>query len=264
MNKFSLGTIVLAFGAGTAANAAEIPIKAAPPQAPVVAAPYSWTGFYIGANLGGSWGRATNNDNLAFTSDRGVLLGGIASPTSDLSGVIGGGQLGYNWQFGPTVIGIETDIQASGQRGSSSAVCPAVATGVGCGNSAATFDHTNKLTWFGTTRGRIGTTFDRFLVYVTGGAAYGEVKSDTTVMRQAGVVSFGTSSTRGGWTIGGGVEGALLRNWTWRVEYLYVDLGTVNSSGAIPTRIGFGQGGVASTSTRITDNIVRGALIYRF
>lgn len=261
MNKFSLGTIVLVFGAGTAANAAEIPRSS---QALAVAAPYNWTGFYIGGNVGGAWGRAKNDDSLAFTSGQGVLLGGIASPTGDVSGVIGGGQLGYNWQFGPTVIGVETDIQGSGQRDSFSAVCPAVSTGVGCGNNAATFDHTNKLTWFGTTRGRVGTMFGRVLVYVTAGAAYGEVKSDTTVTRGTGVVSFGTSSTRSGWTMGGGVEGALQRNWTWRVEYLYVDLGTVSSSGAIPTGIGFGQGGIASTSTKITDNVVRGVLNYKF
>lgn len=252
-----LVTIVLTcVGASNAANAAD--------PAPGGAAPYNWSGLYIGLNLGGGWGQAQSDDSLAFTSNQGVLLGGTSSPTNNISGVTGGGQLGYNWQIGPAVIGVETDIQGSGQSGSSTSVCGAVSQGVGCGNSAATFEHTDKITWFGTTRGRLGAAFDRFLVYITGGAAYGEVKSDTTVTRMTGVVSYSTSSTRLGWTIGGGVEGALLQNWTWRLEYLYMDLGTVDSSGAIANGIGFGLGGGASTSTKFTDNIVRGALNYRF
>jgi outer membrane immunogenic protein len=248
------------------ASAADLSVRRGPP-APAMMAPvpvFTWTGFYAGVNLGGSFGRANTDADLSFNSITfpGRVLGGSTSHGQDVDGVIGGGQIGYNWQTGAFVFGIETDIQGSGQRGSWTDTCP---TGsFNCGTFAATVDHTDKLTWFGTTRGRIGAAFDRLLVYGTGGVAYGEVKSENTLTRDGIVTTFDTSKVRSGWTLGGGVEWAFLPNWTARVEYLYMDLGTIDNTYAIPAGVGFGLGGTINTSSRFTDNIVRGAINFKF
>ena len=154
--------------------------------------------------------------------------------TANIDGAVAGGQIGYNWQTGAWVFGLETDLQWTGQRGSTSfcltAGCPA-------GSFVANADY--KLQWFGTARARAGWLVDpRVLLYVTGGAAYGQVKADYTG-RRLGLPLGGssTSTTRLGWTVGGGIEGMLSENWTVKAEYLYVDLGTSRAArSAAPRR----------------------------
>ena len=92
-----------------------------------------------------------------------------------------------------------------------------------------------KNNWLGTARGRIGYAWDRVMPYVTGGAAFGDIEAN-----QLGLA--GVHDTKVGWTVGGGVEAALAGNWTAKVEYLHVDLGSVNcntGSCSLPTRVGF-------------------------
>jgi len=251
-----LGATVLSVGVAQIANAADMPTKA-PAYAP--APVYNWTGFYGGLNAGGSWGQATNSYN--FVTAAGVV-GAITNDSSNPNGFIGGGQLGYNWQVNSWVFGLETDIQGSTQSGSSTGAGVLTTCGAGCSVSA-----TDKVTWFGTTRGRIGFASGSWLAYATGGLAYGGVKSNGA--ESAPVISTtvfpitGGSTTRTGWTLGAGVEAAITGKWTWKIEYLFMDLGTTNFAVPIPPGTPFAAGNITQ-SMHVTDSIVRAGVNYRF
>ncbi|MEI9406926.1 outer membrane protein [Mesorhizobium argentiipisi] len=161
-------------------------------EAPV-AASYDWTGAYIGVNAGGGFG--------TFSLD--PAGGGPGGFDLSSSGFLGGIQAGYNWQVGQFVYGVEADIQAANIKGELSFGGPGLET---------------KVDWFGTLRARIGyTPVDRFLVYGTGGLAYGHEK--------VSVPGADFSKTRVGWTVGAGAEYAITNNWSFKSEYLYTDLG---------------------------------------
>jgi outer membrane immunogenic protein len=206
-----------------------------------------WTGWYAGGNVGGSWGRAQ--------SDFGISAGAttIAQSTSvSPDGVIGGGQLGYNWQLDPNwLIGVETDIEASGEKASGTRFDTVDFEGV-------TTNYETKIEWFGTVRGRLGYVFDRrILLYATGGLAYGRVSISGT-STSTGATAFSNVDVNLGWTAGGGLEGvAWDPKWTWKVEYLYLDLGTLDAavaSGLTTTH----------TTTKFTDHVVRAGLNFHF
>jgi outer membrane immunogenic protein len=167
---------------------------------------------------------------------------GTVSNSQNIDGAIGGVQTGYNYQFGAWVWGLETDFQASGQKGGSTF------TGVLPLTSITTDD---KLDWFGTVRGRLGVlATPNVLFYGTGGAAYGLVKNSATIT-VAGLSAVASSSDlRAGWTAGGGVEGALGGGWSAKLEYLYMDLGRTER-----TFSGLGLGTIATESRETTDNI---------
>src|SRR5438552_1372233 len=263
--------VIVSSGAADAADLAARPYtKAAPP---IVAAVYDWTGFYVGANLGWSFGRSRTDVTVAGVP--------FSSTSQRMDGILGGLQAGYNWQSGRAVFGLETDIQATAQKGSSSlgqfipgtagilcvleidVINPTCLPGTGIpGIPAITgiVTYQNKLPWFGSFRGRLGfTPADRWLLYVTGGLAYGEVTTSETSNVNGAVVAFSTDRTKLGWTVGGGVEAALWSNWTAKHEYLYIDLGTVND-----VLIGIAPITPIVTSSRVTDPIVRAGLNYRF
>jgi outer membrane immunogenic protein len=205
-----------------AANAADIARRqqAMPVKAPVYM-PYNWTGLYVGINGGGGWGQSNWSGPAGTTSD------------FNISGGVVGGTVGYNWQMNQLVFGLEGDIDWSNIRGTSNAaVC------------AGTCETRNN--WLGTARGRIGYAFDRFLPYITGGLAVGDIKAD---LSGAG----STTQTKAGWTLGGGLEVAIAGPWTAKVEYLYADLG----NGRCDTCAG---GADVSFHT----NLVRGGINYRF
>jgi len=236
-------------------------------KAPIYAEPvFNWTGFYLGGNIGYSWGRSSNTSTL--TSSAGTLLFSSTDKAA-LNGVFGGGQVGYNWQVQNFVWGLEADIQGTKEMGSRSFVCPVgvcIPTPVGVPAAAGTPVPAvlgQKIDWLGTVRGRAGVAVTpTLLLYATGGLAYGEVNTNESI----GVIpsAFSSNATNAGWTAGGGIEGAIGGNWTARVEYLYVDLGKVNGSFLTPlTAVG---GGVIATnySSHITDNIVRVGINYKF
>jgi outer membrane immunogenic protein len=270
MKKILLTTIGLFTVAALPANAADL--GRMPVKAPVMAAPvWSWTGFYIGGNVGYSWGRSdttvtfTNNVNAASVSSGNKF---------DMEGIIGGGQIGYNWQSGLWVLGVETDFQGSDQNGSTNFLCGANGTICSPGNTAllttsapVALSFNQKLDWFGTLRGRVGWTIaPTILLYGTGGLAYGGIKTDGVLSAynaNAGAVNtgFSHSATRVGWTAGAGAEGQLVGNWTAKIEYLYVDYGTLSG-----TVISVGTSPVvnANYSSRITDHILRGGINYKF
>jgi outer membrane immunogenic protein len=232
------------------------PVYKAPPPAPP---PYNWTGFYLGANLGGSWGSESHE---IFYGPTGVSQVGV---TNHPDGVIGGGQIGYNWQFAPlfgwgtgTVLGIEADIQGSSQR---STVNEAFPFPLFAANFFGSVE--DKLEWFGTVRGRAGIAFDRVLLYGTGGWAYGEGELDGPFASISGppptlaTTAFSSSHSMDGWTAGGGIEWAFWGNWTAKFEYLYIDFGSLGNL-AIP------GGPFVITSGHFTDNIARAGVNYRF
>ncbi len=260
--KFIAAAALVAFAlAGvTAASAADLPARTYT-KAPVYVDPgFNWSGFYLGGIVGYSWGRSSNSETISRLNT-GVGLA-TATNTNDVNGVIGGGQFGYNWQFSNWLFGLETDIQGSGERGSSFFTC------AGCANGGTdiTSTLTQKLDWFGTARARAGIlATPTLLLYGTGGFAYGQVATGGSVTGTglAGTpltVAFpGTSSTRSGWTAGAGIEGRIIGNWTARLEYLYMDLGTVSAGPIAATGIlvPVRTTGAVSYSSHFTDNIVR-------
>jgi outer membrane immunogenic protein len=277
MKKPLLGVIaILALAVSSSAQAAdmptEMPVKAAP-----IDPPWSWTGLYVGGNVGYSWGKS-DTDVAYATSPGGVPIvppaGSITGASTNLDGAIAGGQIGYNWQNGNWVGGIEADLQWSGQSGSSNYLCAGTVTGGVClpgltflpaGATGSALSLGQKLQWFDTLRGRLGfTPAPKWLVYATGGLAVGGIDTNAALasFTPVGVATLATasnSSTKAGWTVGVGVEALLSGHWTGKIEYLYMDYGTVSGS-VINTPAGI----MANYSSRITDNVLRAGLNYHF
>lgn len=217
-------TGLLALAAAIApATAADIPQRPrihtkAPVVAPLL---FDWSGFYLGVNAGWAWSRSEFD------------FGGAGNTGFNGDGWLAGGTLGYNYQAGQAVLGLEADLAWADIKGS--AAC-----------AAGTCETTNK--WLGTVRGRLGYAADRFMPYITGGLAYGKV--------EASVPGTGSASeTRYGWTVGAGAEYALTRNWSAKAEYLYVDLGKFSCGSAC---------GVTPNDVGYKAHVVRGGINYRF
>lgn len=223
-------------------------------------APFNWNGFYAGLNIGyGLSSNSVNLDPVSANSKPVFAAGGVATPLDvDTSGVVGGGQIGYNFQYGCWLLGTEADFQGAGM--SDTTVGVASAPGFLSELSTAR----QELDWFGTVRGRVGwLPMSRMLIYVTGGLAYGRVENSASIAFPAdGELYAGSSSdTRAGWTVGGGAEYAMSRCWTVKVEYLYMDLG----SNTFPITTVTGSPGAVVTSTfDDSSHIVRVGVNYKF
>ncbi len=217
------------------ANAADMrmPMQMKAMPAPMMQRVFSWTGFYAGVNGGYAWGNATSTVTL--------VPGGAGTVTDSSSGLFGGGQIGYNWQMGQIVFGAEADIQASAATGSF--------TGLTAGGVAIA--GTSRTPWFGTVRGRLGYAFDRWMVYATGGALYGENTISGTLTPGG---TFSASATSWSWTLGGGVEAALWDRWSVKGEYLYA---------ATPNNLPV-PAASATVTSRSDTHLVRAGLNYRF
>jgi outer membrane immunogenic protein len=275
MKKIMLGAVAL-FAIGAApALAADLPAQTYTKAPTVVPAPvYNWTGFYIGGNAGWA-GSASNNIYNTGTDNGGAGLGSAlavgAIPTSlsqGYSGFIGGGQVGYNWQVGSLVYGLEADIDGLSAKGSTTAFFP------GAGGGAAFSTNFNReLDWLATFRGRIGfTAAPSLLLYGTGGLAVGQTKiGNSFICATCGPPAFTepstvnqTSNTSAGWTVGAGAQWMFAPQWSVKAEYLYVDLGRHNST---ITYTYAAPGAFTSTLTstaRDTENIVRVGVNYKF
>jgi outer membrane immunogenic protein len=201
-------------GAAWSADLPPAPYYKAPAYVPV----YNWTGFYIGANGGGGFGYSKWDTTTSFNP-----TGGVA-----------GGTLGYNYQIGAAVLGVEGDIDWAGLSGSTTGGCPA-----GC---------TTSDSWLSTVRGRLGYAAGRFMPYVTAGGAFGNIQASTPGLA-------GASTTNAGWTAGAGLEFAVAPHWTIKAEYLYVDLGKFNCGAGC---------GAAVDNVAFSTNLIRGGVNYRF
>jgi len=236
-----LGAAVLA-SAAVSANAADLPTSKGAPVAPAIYAPvFTWTGLYLGLNAGVGW--ANGRDVFVTTPDGTVAA--LNTGSSSNAGFVGGGQIGYNFQTGAFVFGVETDIQYA--------------------------DLSKKVNWgpyywwnggsnsqyIGTVRARVGYAIDRTLIFLTGGFAYGGLNS--------GGAFGGNNNT--GWTLGGGVEYAFTNNWTAKIEYDYIQLDTGSKSAAFTAGpIGLQPAGVytATSQGNGSANLVRVGVNYKF
>jgi outer membrane immunogenic protein len=259
--KYSISALALgaAMLAG-AAQAADLPSRKAPPPAYIPPPPpiFTWTGFYAGLNLGGGWSASSNNGDNSYLpyTDPNVagslfILPGGGTVGRNTGGVIGGGQAGYNYQFGSSfLVGVETDFQGTsitgGNQGNYAGLYPSPLTPGGVLVPLATGNNGNLgLPWFGTVRGRVGwLVTPSLLLYGTGGFAYGNV------------TAFNQSNTRTGWTAGGGAEWLFNPNWSAKVEYLFTDL----SSGGVTGGWGYDYG----YHRHPQFNTVRAGLNYHF
>jgi outer membrane immunogenic protein len=295
MSKLLFGAAALAI-ISVPAFAADMPLKAPPIVAPVI---YSWTGFYVGGNVGYSWGRGntylTEATQTTTTATITTLAGQpIAAATvaaapifftgsnrADVNGWLGGFQAGYNYQVNRWVLGVEGDFQWTGERGGTSFCFP---VNVGCGPATAAVGSADySLRWLGTLRGRAGIAADKWLFYVTGGLAVGDIRANYADGIAAGLLTpvtfafINQSFTRVGWAAGAGVEGVISGNWTWKAEYLHVDLGGNDAlaagvtTGAFAAVIGDFRTTIRQTTgfasaynSRFTDDILRVGVNYRF
>lgn len=258
---FLLTSTALSLAAVVSASSADLgrrPVyKAPPPPLPVV---YNWSGFYVGLNAGGTWaaGDACNTLSpsawdIGFPHGNGsqtaAHLAAISTAgtgcqsNSNNAGFIGGGQIGYNWQFTNWVFGVETDIQGISHSNSGDSFTNVVAVGsADPSNYIASLSADKRVDWLGTLRGRLGVlATPTALIYVTGGLAYGGVKTDASINivndvynipshTIAGGGSGSASETKAGWTVGGGLEWMFAPQWSVKAEYLYYDLGSQDSN----------------------------------
>ena len=237
MRKFILPLLASTAALGlmaSAVQAADLPVRAAPP--PIVAVPlFTWTGFYVGLNAGYGW--QGSNDNSIFVPAGTFLTAPLASglvtfPDNEGDGFVGGGQIGYNYQIGSFVVGLEGDIQYADFGREFSYL----------GNDFESSD------WFGTVRARAGVAFGQALIYGTGGFAFAD--------------------DVGGWTVGGGVEYAFTNNLSLKVEGLYVNLDNNNRNAGVyaydTNNVLYRQPGFSNRNSGTEFAVVRAGLNYKF
>ncbi len=291
MKRIVLTAAFAALGSASAL-AADLPSRTYA-KAPAMAAPaYNWSGWYVGLNAGwvGGSGSVSNDASIVSTSsipaNAQAMASGATNTAGTSSGFIGGGQFGYNYQFSHLfVAGFEADIQGlSGAHKQSSSVTP-LRENRESDNIAPVVTNsttTRDLSYLGTLRARVGVlVVPSFLLYATGGLAYGGVKSDTTIAQSvtntknpppSTLTSGSFSGTRVGYVVGGGGEWMLSSNWSAKLEYLHYDLGSATyATGGLandvgPTSLeGSGTAAVATSSkVRFNDNIVRVGVNYHF
>jgi outer membrane immunogenic protein len=220
----SKGAFVALLFAPVAAYAADIPPQM-PTKAPVVAPIpyYNWTGLYVGLNGGGGWGWSKDTDSTR----------GITTRDFPTSGALFGGTVGYNYQVGNAVLGLEGDLGWARINGSSGSVLNGV-------------NYSSYLQWLSSVRGRVGYAFDRVLPYVTGGLAVGGIKNTITTPSSA----FNGTTTGTGWTVGAGVEYGITPSLSLKAEYLFADIPNTTP--------------IPGNQVDVKTNIVRGGLNWRF
>jgi outer membrane immunogenic protein len=280
MNCWFKGVAVAALTAvgAVAAQAADLPTRKEAPAPIFVPPPFTWTGFYVGVNAGGLWPSGSRSATLfdpAAGTDGGFISAGFPGGLgSQSAGFIGGGQAGYNWQTGAFVLGVETDFDGTTvSKSFNNTGVPFTGPGaVLAGLTGDTLSVNGKasLSWLGTTRGRVGfvaTPDNRLMIYATGGVAYGGGNANFSAFDSAtGAFWTGSpSSTRVGWTIGGGVEYAITNNITIKGEYLYADLGSskFSSAGNLAAATFF-PGVVVSGKFDYNASIFRAGVNYKF
>lgn len=283
MRKLLLAMALTPFIFSTA-QSADLPARVytkAPPPPPT----YSWTGFYAGVNVGYGF----NDPTVTYTANdpaAAFVLNPIAPASYDVKGVLGGAQIGYNWQVSPVwILGLEADLQGADIKGSALSL---YTTGLGFPFQT---NAQQNVEWFGTLRARAGwLANDKLLLFATGGLAYGAVHEDVALGRAGAGGGGGAGSTNSGFSIdctngtanpcfvgsrtqilvgyaaGAGVEYAAWQNVTIKLEYLYVNLGSSNTTATAVTLLT--PGAIpASANAHFSDldfNVVRAGMNWRF
>jgi outer membrane immunogenic protein len=257
----SVGAIAIA---GTA-FAADLPVRAPPPIYLPPPPIFTWTGIYIGGQIGYAWGNGSNNFNgfdPFFNGGQGVFLNSSVGGTPN--GVIGGAHVGYNYQIpgwnwfssSGVVIGLEGTVDGTSLSNTAIATFP----------DGSNLSANSTADIQGSIRGRIGLTWDRALIYGTGGVAFGGFNSNvsfTGTNFATGAPFFASgniSSTRVGWTVGGGIDYAVTNNWSVFAEYRYTNFGSIreNDFGQLPGGFTF------NGSRQLNQNQVQVGFSYRF
>ena len=228
MKRLLLAVAGLAAVAATSALAADLPRgqPLPPPRAPAYVPFFTWNGFYTGINAGYAFGSSKWTDTVTHLSTGGF----------NVNGPMIGATVGYNLQLGWFVVGVEGDADWTSIKGSTTINCP-----------NTTCKTANN--WLGTARGRIGYAFDRFMPYLTAGAAIGNIKGTVGAVNHF-------SAARVGWTGGVGVEYAFIDNWSVKLEYLYVDLGKATCAATCS--------GTDPFSVSFTTSVARAGVNYKF
>jgi outer membrane immunogenic protein len=222
-----LTTTALICLAGGTALAADLPSEKGPPvYAPPPPPAFSWSGVYLGGQVGYGWGTTSVRDP------------GGSAPNLSQNGVIGGVHIGYNYQVSQFVFGLEGDVNGADIRDS---------------NSFNALNYSVRENIDASIRGRVGYAFDRVLIYATGGGAYGSFHTGFN----DGVTFDSFNSGRVGWTVGGGLEYAIDNNWSVRAEYRYTDYGSTTD---FPVFSDFGN----PVAHHIRDNRVQAGFSYKF
>jgi outer membrane immunogenic protein len=275
MRKLLLTVATVGICGAAPAQAADLPVRA-----PVVAA-FTWSGCYVGANGGWMWGRehvdtSLSNDfllanNIFGTSARGSL---DRSFRIDADGGTAGVTFGCNLQTGAWVWGLETDANWAGIKETASVRFP-ITDVPGQALDASSSDHTvtKQLQWFSTYRLRTGVAFDRWLAYVTGGAVLAGVKGAADIRYRGDAFFLDSAQFAGsdrdvrlGWTVGGGFEYAFAGPWSFKAEYLYINLSDFTfdapciRSAVCPVGTNFST----ATNIEFREHVVRAGLNYRF
>ena len=257
---------------------ADLPARTYTKAPTMVAAAYNWTGFYVGVDAGGAWERDSGTTNF-FQTFAGIAPFLIDNPQTNSfrsASFIGGVHAGYNWQMSKWVLGIEADWDWTNPKNSfcrqtdvQSLPCADAPPGRGF------LTLNEKTQWLASARGRVGYAWDRFMIYGTGGVAWGKI--DTSINANCVLGGCGASvtllnitgnfsDTKVGWVAGAGVEAMLDANWIVRAEYLHYDLGNVTDTFGFN---GISPGGLpepqsATWSRRFTYDTVRAGLSYKF
>jgi|ERR1700733_10273463 outer membrane immunogenic protein len=221
MMRLFFGACAAAALISAPALGADMALKA-PPMPPEP----TWTGWYIGINGGGAFNASDpfigseTNGGIPFVSGTWPGFGNFGNLTS--SGGFGGGQVGFNWQRGAFVYGAEVDFQGAGVRGTQSATLPYIVA-----PNTVTEGLSSNLDWFGSVRGRLGYAWNNVLLYATGGFAFGGVRNTFSYADTFGFTGFrNSSSTRGGYSAGAGIEYAFTPRLSAKFEYQFIDLGS--------------------------------------
>jgi outer membrane immunogenic protein len=260
MKKIFLTTaaVLISASAASAADLAARPYTKAPP--PIVSPVYDWTGFYVGGHVGGGWAdqgsTIVDDGNGGFgLFGFGIFPSGTALNKSHPSGVLGGVQGGFNWQFNNVVLGVEGEYSWAGLRGESRTADPVFPT--------VQIRSTDRIDDIATVTGRVGYAFNNWLFYGKGGWAWARGGSDGVVTGPAVGVPFAAISSRSekdGWVAGAGIEWGFAPNWSAKIEYEHIDLGSrivrVDTIGPVPGTV------FADSSTRI--DTVKAGVNYRF
>jgi outer membrane immunogenic protein len=224
--KFLLASVGALALTGSAALAADLPSRAPPPVYLPPAPIFTWTGIYVGGQIGYAW--ASGNNNFTgydpfFVADPFITTSLGGNP----SGVIGGAHVGYNYQFNQFVVGLEGSVDGTSLSNTAAAFFP----------DGTTITAQSRADIQGSIRGRAGIAWDRALIYATGGVAFGGFNTNVNIANtgflNGGVPFFANgsvSSTRVGWTVGGGIDYAVTNNWSVFAEYRYTNWGSINEN----------------------------------
>jgi outer membrane immunogenic protein len=241
--------------------AADMSLKARPSAAPLAA--YDWSGFYVGGNVGYGWAKDTGGlwDSVfdpggAFAQY--LALGGNVLPGVTPKGTLWGIQIGYSVQPSPWwLIGIVADLQSSNLHDFGAGFSPPTL------NAQTVQTNEVKIGWIGTARAKVGIVANNWLFYGTGGLAYGRVQNTVALTCYSApcdvtVWEGSNSGIKTGWAAGAGVEVGLSRNWTIGLDYLYANLGSLDTTTVTGPLVAF------SAKTELAVNLLRGTLNYKF